>query len=221
MPRNRAHIDRDGKRAEILDAASALFSERGYDRTSVAAIASRAQITKNTVYWYFDDKDALLVAVISRAVRRARERWEAAPADDLADRLVGMTGVFDDLSSLTTALHARLDASPATRAWHDRFHAASEEWLATELEAHVAAQGRSPLPAEVITSIVRLWTYAIEGMVTHGLPPDDRRALCRTLVAQANAATPPKPERSAEDPRDLTEAVDEGVDVGLGGVHGE
>lgn len=52
------------KRAAILSAARALFLSAGFDRTSVDAIASRAQVSKRTVYDYFGDKHALLRAVV-------------------------------------------------------------------------------------------------------------------------------------------------------------
>jgi TetR/AcrR family transcriptional repressor of mexJK operon len=52
------------KRAAILDAARELFMTDGFDRTSVDAIAARATVSKRTVYDYFGDKRALLLAVV-------------------------------------------------------------------------------------------------------------------------------------------------------------
>jgi AcrR family transcriptional regulator len=45
--------------ARILDAAVALFSVRGYERTSVNAIAARAGVSHSAVFWHFGDKATL------------------------------------------------------------------------------------------------------------------------------------------------------------------
>ncbi|MEH3055152.1 MAG: TetR/AcrR family transcriptional regulator [Patulibacter minatonensis] len=190
MPRNRPHLDRDGKRSEIVAAAAALFAERGFEQASVAAIAARAQITKNTIYWYFDDKDALLIAVISDAVRAARGRWETDDGAPLADKLAGLTAVFDDISSLTTALHARLDASASVRAWHDRFHAASDAWLRAQIVDAAAGAGLADPPEAQVQALGRVWSYAIEGMVIHRLPAHERAELCEQLVGQVRLLGP-------------------------------
>jgi TetR/AcrR family transcriptional repressor of mexJK operon len=54
------------KRKAILDAASALFLERGIAATTVEAVAERASVSKMTVYSHFPDKPALLAAVFDR-----------------------------------------------------------------------------------------------------------------------------------------------------------
>jgi AcrR family transcriptional regulator len=45
--------------ARILDAAVTLFSARGYERTSVNAIAARAGVSHSAVFWHFGDKATL------------------------------------------------------------------------------------------------------------------------------------------------------------------
>lgn len=56
---------------ELLDAALALFVERGYAHTSVAQIARAAGVSKGAVYLYFPSKQALLEGLVNRAVRPA------------------------------------------------------------------------------------------------------------------------------------------------------
>ncbi|MFG2228016.1 ScbR family autoregulator-binding transcription factor [Streptomyces sp. NPDC048644] len=51
-------------RRAILNAAGALFDERGYEGTAIADIVSRAGVTKGALYFHFPDKRALGLAVI-------------------------------------------------------------------------------------------------------------------------------------------------------------
>lgn len=188
MPRNRPDQDRDSKREAIVAAATELFATDGFDRTSVASVAARAEITKNTVYWYFEDKDALLIAAISHALRRATVAWEDAVDAPLAETLLSIAATFDAISGLTATLHARVEQSPAVREWHEGFHRRSDAWLADAIAQHLERAALPPAPAALISATVRLWTYAIEGMVADDLAIDERRALCRQLVGQLEAS---------------------------------
>ena len=53
----------DQRRREILAAAEDLFRHRGYDATTVQAIARAAGVAAGTVYLYFPSKEAVLVAL--------------------------------------------------------------------------------------------------------------------------------------------------------------
>ncbi|MEU2096813.1 TetR/AcrR family transcriptional regulator [Streptomyces globisporus] len=82
------------KRAAILTAARELFLADGFDRSSVDAVAARAEVSKRTVYDYFGDKRTLLRAVVDSVgdalvttVRRTldetlTDRTEAAQLED-------------------------------------------------------------------------------------------------------------------------------------------
>ncbi|MCI5145255.1 MAG: TetR/AcrR family transcriptional regulator, partial [Candidatus Electrothrix sp. AR3] len=49
-------------RAAIMEAALTLFGERGYEHTSIAALAKAAGIGKGTIYSYFKSKNEILLA---------------------------------------------------------------------------------------------------------------------------------------------------------------
>ena len=51
-----------GARERLVMAAVDLFTEQGYDATTVAQIAERAGVTKSTFFRHFTDKRELLVA---------------------------------------------------------------------------------------------------------------------------------------------------------------
>ena len=52
-------------RARILDAARALFAERGFAACRVADVAKRAGMSAGNVYWHFDSKEAILAAILA------------------------------------------------------------------------------------------------------------------------------------------------------------
>ena len=54
------------RRQEILDAAAALFAEKGYQRAAVKEIAERAGIAPGTIYLYFESKGDLLIQLMTR-----------------------------------------------------------------------------------------------------------------------------------------------------------
>ena len=78
---------------EILDAATRLFSERGFTETGIDEIGAAIGVTGPAVYRYFARKEDLLVAVVDRAVEHATGLAEAARAgaespDDTLRRLL-------------------------------------------------------------------------------------------------------------------------------------
>jgi AcrR family transcriptional regulator len=58
--------DPEHKRAAILDASLALFSERGFHGVAVPEVAARAKVAAGTIYRYFPSKEALVNAVYQR-----------------------------------------------------------------------------------------------------------------------------------------------------------
>ncbi|NWL89644.1 MULTISPECIES: TetR/AcrR family transcriptional regulator [unclassified Paenibacillus] len=48
------------KQKDIMDASLALFSERGYDGTTIPMIAEKAQVGAGTIYRYFENKEQLV-----------------------------------------------------------------------------------------------------------------------------------------------------------------
>ena len=88
----RAHRERQRRR--ILDAAWALFDERGIDRVAVAEITSASGVQPSTTYQYFSNKDdivwALLSDVMAEDARESGKRIEGAP-----NALARLTSLFE------------------------------------------------------------------------------------------------------------------------------
>lgn len=51
-------------RTNVLMAALDLFAEKGYSRTTLVNVAKRIGMTRGAVYWHFENKEALLAALI-------------------------------------------------------------------------------------------------------------------------------------------------------------
>jgi AcrR family transcriptional regulator len=68
----------NSRRALVLDAAAALFAERGYHGTSIRDIASAAGMTPAAIYSHFASKAGLLTAVYEEGVGRIAAALDAA-----------------------------------------------------------------------------------------------------------------------------------------------
>ncbi len=71
--RRSAAAARPDRRTAIVDAATELFADRGYDGVSVQEIADAAGTHKTTVLYHFDTKEALHEAVLEQALGRVAE----------------------------------------------------------------------------------------------------------------------------------------------------
>jgi TetR/AcrR family transcriptional regulator len=72
--------EKERRRAEILDAAEALYAGKGWDALTVDQVARSARLSRALVYVYFRDKEELLFAIGERAMRLLRDRFIAAAA---------------------------------------------------------------------------------------------------------------------------------------------
>ncbi|WP_033437363.1 TetR/AcrR family transcriptional regulator [Saccharothrix sp. NRRL B-16314] len=72
--------DAAATRAALLDAATKLFGERGFDRTTVRDIANLAGVNQALLFRYYGSKDALFATVLAT---QSRELLEDSPAEHL------------------------------------------------------------------------------------------------------------------------------------------
>jgi len=100
LPHTRWRRRKDARPAEILDAALAVFAEKGYAAARMDEIASRAGVTKGTIYLYFESKDAMFRALVQESIgaqiaefTEAAARFEGSAADLLRFILRGI-GAF-------------------------------------------------------------------------------------------------------------------------------
>jgi AcrR family transcriptional regulator len=70
--------EKERRRAEILDAAEALYAKEGWDLVTVDQVARGARLSRALVYVYFKDKQDILFAIGERAMCLLRDRFIAA-----------------------------------------------------------------------------------------------------------------------------------------------
>lgn len=72
---------RERSEEKILHAALELFATNGYKNTSISEIAKKAEISKGLMYNYFESKQALLRAIMTKAVTEGHDLIQHAMED--------------------------------------------------------------------------------------------------------------------------------------------
>ncbi|TCJ96410.1 TetR/AcrR family transcriptional regulator [Nocardia alba] len=184
MPRNRRPRDREEKRAEIVVAARRLFTEEGYDAASMARIAREAGVVSNTLYWYFQDKDAVLITVLDAILADSMAAYGEILDAGLADRLLWLVTELEQLGRLVNTVHARVKESPAVAEWHEQFHALAEGLFRAELIG-------LGISADDVDPLVSMGVFVVEGMLTHPMREPDKRAVIEALLRSAREIAAP------------------------------
>jgi AcrR family transcriptional regulator len=80
--RSRAVTDeaKGRRREDILTAARRVFAEKGYHDTTMADVARAAQLSYGLVYWYFESKETLFIALMDSEELALRNHIDAATA---------------------------------------------------------------------------------------------------------------------------------------------
>lgn len=88
----RRRVDGEVSRGRILDAATEIAAERGYEGTSIGAVSAKCGLPASSIYWHFADKDELIAAVIERSFTAWLAGWQLPDSADGAgrDRLIAL-----------------------------------------------------------------------------------------------------------------------------------
>lgn len=78
MPRIRR---KEARPAELLEAATQLFVEKGYAATRVEEVAAMAKVSKGTLFLYYPSKEALLKAVVRENIAGRFAEWQTELQD--------------------------------------------------------------------------------------------------------------------------------------------
>ncbi|OBF81263.1 TetR family transcriptional regulator [Mycobacterium sp. 852002-51163_SCH5372311] len=91
-PRSRRRSRADGElsRARILDAATEIAAERGYEGASIALVSAKCGLPASSIYWHFKDKDDLIAAVIERSFGAWESAWGVPQSGTAEERFLGL-----------------------------------------------------------------------------------------------------------------------------------
>lgn len=187
----------------ILKKALELFSEKGYDATSVREICEAAGITKPTLYHFYGSKEGVYRAIVEGALGRFQaDMLQALSAPGpLRDRLVRMARTYveatrrePDLARFVMALiHNSPRSAPATDLVG--FYQGLLDALAGALDGAVASGELRPGSTDVrLLVLMGALGEAMHGHLLVGRP-DLTPALAETLVAAVleSWTAPPSP----------------------------
>ncbi len=135
-------------RSAMVDAAARLFAKRGFDGTSMDALAAAAAVSKPTLYRYFDNKEALFVVALQSLLERlpSPEAMILKRTGTLRTRLTAIAhdALHLGTGSLMASLHRMLSlpmesaSYRAERFWDSNlqpYHDAMRRLLAAERDA--------------------------------------------------------------------------------------
>jgi AcrR family transcriptional regulator len=97
------------RRDQLLEAALAVISQKGFHQTSMADIGRRAGVSRATVYLHFRDRRDILVALADRIARRVIDAVGAWPALPMPQPgATGTEGVWAEADTLRAMIKARI-----------------------------------------------------------------------------------------------------------------
>jgi AcrR family transcriptional regulator len=161
-PRRR-RADGELSRERILDAATEIAAERGYEGTSIALVSKKCGLPASSIYWHFTDKDDLIAAVIERSFASWLAAWQFPHEGDAPDRMKGMAmqiakALLDSPDFIRLGLMLALERRPVEARARAMF-----------LQARAQAYGqlidviRELTPALTDAQTHQLATYALAG----------------------------------------------------------
>jgi AcrR family transcriptional regulator len=155
----------------ILDAATRVFSSKGYHGTLVDEIALAAETSKGGIYFHFPNKQAIFLALLDRLSALLRDRIEAAVArekDPIARAEAALKVVLETFGShrrlARLFLVEALGAGPEFNARMIQIRAEFADLIRVHLDDAVAVGAIPPLDT---ATAANAWFGAVNEVVTH------------------------------------------------------
>ena len=185
---------RERTRAALVTAAKELFTERGYDQTTVADIAAQAEVGTRTFFTYFKSKDELLfpdaAARVAAALAAIEQREPSEGPVDVLLRALNSSGVAQtDLVSDLAALRLRLIREvPAVRGRALQLQLDAQREIARSLHAAYPDEYDLPTASALVGAYLGAVAGALDALLDSNAAPrseSDLRALLSTAVRTA------------------------------------
>jgi AcrR family transcriptional regulator len=174
-------------RAAIVDAARALFAERGFEATSMDDIGHRAEVSKGAVYHHFDNKQDLFAELCRESQRRLLEsavrtaRGHRRPDDPWAGFTAAVAAFLAGYAADEQACALMRQAAAVLGA--DRAYQLEEEvsvpFLTATLESLAQAGALAPVPVEVTASLLTHLLRNAATLIAFAADRADRQATAR------------------------------------------
>lgn len=197
--RERARLQVDERRAQLVALGLRLFSERSYDELSIDDIASAAGISKGLLYHYFSSKRDFYAATVRSAAESLLARTDPAGHGPDPEALLAALDQYLQFAEEHASAYVALMRSGVG---HDAEVAAIVEDTRARFVARLAGRlGLSEMPPRVRLAL-RGWVGCVEGssldwLARRDLPREDLRDLLAQLLLatlMAVEATPQAPE---------------------------
>jgi AcrR family transcriptional regulator len=174
-----------GSRERLVVAAVDLFTENGYDATTVAQICERAGLTKSTFFRYFTDKRELLVAGQETLSRLLTEGIEEAPASatPLEAVAAGLERASGELTPVNRDLGPRLKAAIASSSELQERDALKSVGLAAAMTETLLGRGVAETTAHLVSEMGVLAFKQGYARWSEGARADDDRLAPHVLEA--------------------------------------
>lgn len=91
------------RKNQILDAATTVFARSGFSKARMDDIASESNLSKGALYWYFNSKDEIILAMMDRLFERELADLHALQQADrtATERILEFTEFFiEDMTQL-------------------------------------------------------------------------------------------------------------------------
>jgi len=151
-------------RGRILDAAVGLFRERGFESATMREIASAAGVATGAAYYYFESKDAIVLAFYDRSQREMEPLVKAAMAErrDFEARLKALLEVKLNYFALDRGLLRALASHTDPAQPLSPFSAETREIRERDIQFFqtLLVESRMKVPADLGPLLPRmLWMY--------------------------------------------------------------
>lgn len=176
-------------RERLVSAALHLFTEQGFDETTVAEIAARAGLTRSTFFRYFPDKRDVLAAGQETLSRLFAEGIAAAPADatPLEAVTAGLERAAAEMTPFNRELGPRLHAVIETSVELQERARLKQVGLAAAMSGALRARG-VPDPAAALAAELGVLAFKESYTAWVAGEDEDLAPLARAAVARLRRA---------------------------------
>jgi AcrR family transcriptional regulator len=177
-------------RAHLIDVATRLFAERGYDGTSIEAVLTESGVSRGSLYHHFPGKDALFWAVLEGVAARVGQQLaevEGDAPDPVAALRAGTLAWIRLVASDQVIQQTVLIDAPAVlgwQRWRELDEQASLGWIRAALTYAAEAGSIEPRHVDAFAHIVLAATNEVALMIARSDEPAAALSAGESAIAE-------------------------------------